>query len=68
MLGHAAGMSIDPRPVWIALAEGGPITRLGELNATPALRTTRDATAFAGLLVAARPRIAILAPDARSTS
>jgi DNA-binding response OmpR family regulator len=54
-------MSIDPRPVWIALAEGGPITRLGELNATPALRTTRDATTFASLLVAARPRIAILA-------
>src|SRR5215204_7553401 len=54
-------MSMDPRPVWIALADGGPITRLGELNATPLLRTTNEATTFASLLVAARPRIAILA-------
>jgi two-component system, OmpR family, response regulator RegX3 len=54
-------MSTDPRPVWIALADGGPITRLGELNATPSLRTTHDATTFASLLVATRPRIAILA-------
>src|SRR5688572_17659572 len=54
-------MSMDPRPVWIALAEGGPITRLGEMNATPSLRTTHDATIFASPLVATRPRIAILA-------
>jgi len=54
-------MSIDPRPTWIALADGGPVARLGELTTTPTLRTTRDPAAFAGLLTAARPRIAILA-------
>jgi two-component system response regulator RegX3 len=54
-------MSIDPRPTWIALADGGLVARLGELSETPALRTTRDAAVFAGLLQAARPRIAILA-------
>ena len=54
-------MPIDPRPIWIALADGGPVARLGELAATPTLRTTRDPAAFAGLLVAARPRVAILA-------
>jgi DNA-binding response OmpR family regulator len=54
-------MSIDSRPIWIALADGGPVARLGELSTTPPLRTTRDPVAFAGLLMAARPRIAILA-------
>jgi DNA-binding response OmpR family regulator len=54
-------MSIHPRPTWIALADGGPVSRLGGLDATPTLRTTRDPAAFAVLLTAARPRIAILA-------
>jgi len=54
-------MSVDPRPTWIALAEGGPLARLGGLHAVSMLRTTGDSAAFAGLLTAARPRIAILA-------
>ena len=54
-------MSIDPRPTWIALAEGGPVAQLGLRGAIPTLRTTRDPIVFAGLLAAARPRIAILA-------
>jgi two-component system, OmpR family, alkaline phosphatase synthesis response regulator PhoP len=54
-------MSVDPRPTWIALAEGGPLARLGGLHIAATLRTTGDPAAFAGLLTAARPRIAILA-------
>jgi DNA-binding response OmpR family regulator len=54
-------MSVDPRPTWIALAEGGPLARLGGLHTASTLRTTGDPAAFAGLLIAARPRIAILA-------
>lgn len=54
-------MSIDPRPTWIALADGGPVAKLGLLGSMPTLRTTRDPAVFAGLLMAARPRIAILA-------
>ena len=54
-------MSIDPRPIWIALADGGPVARMGGLHSMPNLRTTRDPAIFAGLLTAARPRIAILA-------
>ena len=54
-------MSLDPRPTWIALADGGPIAQLSRLAATPALRMTRDPAVFAGLLTAVRPRIAILA-------
>ena len=42
------GMSIDPRPTWIALADGGPMARLGELHATPSLRTTHDASHLRG--------------------
>ncbi len=61
-------MSIDPRPTWVALADGGLVARLGELSATPAMRTTRDAAAFAGLLIAARPRIAILARPPAGTA
>ena len=53
-------MSMDSRPVWIALADGGPVARLGEQPATANLRTTREPTTFLRLLVAARPRIAIL--------
>lgn len=61
MVGTVAGMSIDARPTWIALADGGLVTRLGELRETPTMRTTHDGAAFASLLVAVRPRIAILA-------
>ena len=53
-------MSIESRPVWVALADGGPVLRLSELAHRPNLRATHDAAAFAALLVAARPRIAIL--------
>ena len=54
-------MSIESRPAWIALADGGPALRLSESAAVPNLRATHDAATFASLLVAARPRIAILA-------
>jgi DNA-binding response OmpR family regulator len=54
-------MSIDPRPIWIALADGGPVAQMGRLHSMPNLRTTRDPATFASLLTAARPRIAILA-------
>jgi two-component system response regulator RegX3 len=54
-------MSIESRPVWVALADGGPVLHMGELAHLPNLRATQDAAAFAALLVAARPRIAILA-------
>jgi two-component system, OmpR family, response regulator RegX3 len=54
-------MSVDPRPTWIALAEGGPLARLGGLHTASTLRTTNDPAAFAGLLTTAHPRIAILA-------
>jgi DNA-binding response OmpR family regulator len=53
-------MSIDGRPTWIALADGGAVARLAEMSTTPTVRTTRDSATFAGLLIAARPRIAIL--------
>ena len=53
-------MSLDARPCWIALADGGPVARLAEVAATPAMRATCDAATFAALMVAARPRIAIL--------
>ena len=53
-------MSIESRPAWIALADGGPVVRLSELSTVPNLRTTLDPAMFASLLVAARPRIAIL--------
>ncbi|MEA2577424.1 MAG: two-component system, OmpR family, alkaline phosphatase synthesis response regulator PhoP [Chloroflexota bacterium] len=54
-------MSIDSRPVWVALADGGPAVRLSESAGIPSLRTTDDAATFTSLLVTARPRIAILA-------
>jgi two-component system response regulator RegX3 len=54
-------MSIDPRPIWIALADGGPVAGMSQVSSTPSMRMTRDPAAFAGLLAAARPRIAILA-------
>jgi DNA-binding response OmpR family regulator len=61
-------MSIESRPVWIALADGGPVARLSELETIPSLRTTRDPAMFAELLVGARPRIAILARPTACTS
>lgn len=54
-------MSTEPRPTWIALVDGGPVSRLARLSPMPHLRMTRDPAAFAGLLTAARPRIALLA-------
>jgi DNA-binding response OmpR family regulator len=54
-------MSIESRPAWVALADGGPVLRLSELAQLPNLRATHDSAAFGALLVAARPRIAILA-------
>lgn len=54
-------MSIDGRPSWIALADGGPVAQLDGQTTAPKLRITRDAATFAQLLSAARPRIAILA-------
>ena len=53
-------MSIDPRPTWIALADGGPLALLDRSSGASSLRTTRDPATFAGLL-AGYPRIAILA-------
>lgn len=61
-------MSLDARPTWIALADGGPLARIADLAPAATLRTTPDATTFADLLHAARPRIAILAtPPACAT-
>lgn len=58
-------MSIDSRPTWVALADGGPIADLAGLTEARTMATTSDPVAFAGLLAAARPRIAILgAPPA----
>jgi DNA-binding response OmpR family regulator len=54
-------MAFDPRPTWIALADGGPLARVAGLRIASTLRTTGDPIAFASLLTAARPRIAILA-------
>jgi len=54
-------MSIETRPAWIALADGGPALRLSESAAVPTFRATHDGATFASLLVAARPRIALLA-------
>lgn len=53
-------MSIESRPVWIALADGGPVARLRDLHPIPSLQTTGDPARFADLLVGARPRVAIL--------
>lgn len=58
-------MSIDKRPTWIALADGGPVAGLPARTEAWTLRTTQDPAAFADLLAVARPRIAILgAPPA----
>jgi DNA-binding response OmpR family regulator len=54
-------MSIDVRPSWIALAEGGPVAELTSSDASRTLRATADPEVFAYLLGAARPRVAILA-------
>ncbi len=54
-------MSIDARPSWIALADGGPLAEVGEHATEARMRTTRDPATFAHLLSAIRPRIAILA-------
>jgi DNA-binding response OmpR family regulator len=54
-------MSLEARPTWIALVDGGPLAGMRGLTSTATLRTTRDPAVFEDLLHAARPRIAILA-------
>jgi DNA-binding response OmpR family regulator len=54
-------MSIDARPSWIALADGGAVGRLPSAADPRVLRATADPAVFASLLSAVRPRIAILA-------
>jgi DNA-binding response OmpR family regulator len=53
-------MSSVSQPAWIALANGGPLVRLGAIVGAPSYRSTDDPVAFADLLRTARPRIAIL--------
>ncbi len=50
----------DDHPTWVALADGGPIERIGRL-ANGRLRITTDRDAFGDLLVRSRPRVAIVA-------
>ena len=54
-------MSIDARPAWVALADGGPVAGLLSGRDPRILRTTADPAVYADLLGALRPRIAILA-------
>jgi DNA-binding response OmpR family regulator len=54
-------MSIDARPSWLALADGGPVAALRSRGDPRILRATADPAVFAHLLGASRPRIAILA-------
>jgi len=54
-------MSIDARPAWVALADGGPVAGLLSGRDPRILRTTADPAVYADLLGAVRPRIAILA-------
>ena len=57
-------MSIGSRPTWIALADGGPVHRLAIDGAAPVIAITADPSVAAGLLITARPRVAILATPA----
>lgn len=54
-------MSIDARPSWIALADGGPVAAIPSASDPRILRATADRAVYASLLAAVRPRIAILA-------
>jgi DNA-binding response OmpR family regulator len=47
-------------PSWIALADGGPATRLTTVIGARTIQATADPLAFADMLRSARPRIAIL--------
>jgi DNA-binding response OmpR family regulator len=59
-------MSDPVRPTWIALADGGPLAELAGDPAIERLRVVSDPGAFATLLRAGRPTVAILdAPPAR---
>ena len=49
-----------PPPVWIALATGGPLASLGEVDGVRPYRSTDDPNLFADLLRTSKPRIALL--------
>jgi DNA-binding response OmpR family regulator len=53
-------MSSLPQPAWIALADGGLLAGLGQVDGARPFQSTADPVAFTALLRASRPRIAIL--------
>ena len=53
-------MSTPPQPAWIALADDGPIARLGGVAGARSFQSTVDPVAFTSMLRSSRPRIAIL--------
>jgi two-component system, OmpR family, phosphate regulon response regulator PhoB len=53
-------MSTLPPPAWLALAAGGPLAALGDVDGVRSFHSTGDPKVFADLLRTARPRIALL--------
>ena len=53
-------MSSLPQPAWIALADGGPLAGLGQVDGAQAFQSTADPVVFTSLLRSGRPRIVIL--------
>jgi DNA-binding response OmpR family regulator len=60
-------MSSTVQPVWVALADGGPVAALGLDRPATQLRVVRDGAVFKAILCTGRPHVAILtaplAPD-----
>lgn len=53
-------MTTPPLPTWVALADGGPVTRLTAIVGMRTIHATADPVEFAHMLRSARPRIAII--------
>jgi len=53
-------MSTASMPAWIALADGGPLVRLGGIVGARSYQSTDDPAAFASLLRTTHPRIVLL--------